>query len=168
MAKRDQYAIGQATITKAAAANFLAEALSPPRERRAVSKRLHGRITQAQLKGSLPAQPAIPADVLFGWAVEEKGLEGLREIPGIPISASVAVSGVVLEGRVGKDVSGVPSPLEANELVPMYNEAVHKLEAAQREISKLTAASFAKEEKERALSLGRSESGKQGGRGNEK
>jgi hypothetical protein len=100
--------------------------------------------------------------------VEEKGLERLRDIPGIPISVSVAVSGVVLEARVGIDVSGVPTPPEVNELVPMYNEAVHKLEAAQREISKLIAVSIAKEEKERALSLIRSESGKQGGRGNEK
>lgn len=168
MARRDQYSIGQATITKAAAANFIAEALFEGRERRAAFKRIHGRIAEAQLKGVLPAQPTIPADVLFGWAVEQKGLAKLKEIPGILISVCIAVSGPGLEARVSMDVSGVPAPTETNDLIPMYNEAVQKLEAAQREVAKLTAISSAIKETEQVLSLIRSESGKQGGRGNEK
>ena len=168
MARRDQYSIGQATITKAAAANFIAEALFEGRERRVAFKRIHGRIAEAQSKGDLPSRPAIPAGVLFGWAVEQKGLAKLRDIPNLPISVSITVSSPALVARVGTDVSGVPAPAETNDLGPMYNEAVQKLEAAQREISKLAATISAQQQKELALSSIRSESGRQGGRGNER
>ena len=168
MARRDQYSIGEATITKAAAANFIAEALVEGRERRAAFKRIHGRIAEAQSKGDLPSRPAIPAGVLFGWAVEQKGLAKLRDIPSLPISVSITVSSPTLEAQVGTDVSGVPAPRKIRSLRPMYTAAVQELEAAQREISKLSATISAKQQKELALSSIRSESGRQGGRGNER
>ena len=80
MAGRDVYQIGQPTITKPAAANFVAEELFPGRGRRTAYQRIHSRITEAQRKGELPQGQSISADVFFGWAVEQKGWEALRSV----------------------------------------------------------------------------------------
>ena len=168
MAKREKYLIGQATITKPAAANFIAGTLFPPRDKPIMYKRIHSRIDQAQSNGRLPQQPAMPADIFFGWAVDQKGLEKLIEVPGIPVSVSVAVTGLGAEAQAGSDFSAVPSPIEINELTQAYVEKTRQFEATERELLSTKDHNAAIQAKKDALLLVRSESGKQGGRGNEK
>jgi hypothetical protein len=168
LGKRDVYQIGENTITKAAAANFIADALFPGRGRRAAYKRVHKRIDEAQLKGKLPKLQAMQADILFGWAAEEKGWAKLHEIPGISISTSVFVIGSAVEAQVGEDVSGVPSPRKIKSLVQSHAQTVQKLESAERKIAALKGPITAKQQKKDALSAAQSENGKKGGRGNEK
>jgi len=168
LGKRDEYRIGDPTITVAAAANFIADSLFPARERRAVYRRIHDRIGNAQSNGTLPKYPAMPADVFFGWAVKQKGLSKLFEIPGISISVSVDLVGLAAEAQVGKDVSGVPTSIDVNELTAAHIQTVQRLEAAEREIAVLKGPIAAKQQKKDALSAAQSENGKKGGRGNEK
>ena len=168
MAKREEYRIGQVTITKAAASNFISDTLFPGRGRRAAYARIHSRINEAQSKGQLPRQPAMPADVFFGWAVNQQGWEKLLQTPGIPVSISVSVTGLGSEAQVGSDLSAVPSPIEISYLTQAYVEKTRRLEAAEREIASLKEQNAAVQSKKDALLLVRSESGKQGGRGNEK
>ena len=168
MARREEYRVGQLTITKAAASNFIADALFAGRGRRAAYARIHSRIDEAQSKGRLPQQPAMPADIFFGWAVDQKGWEKLIEVPGIPVSVSVALTGLGAEAQVGSDFSGVPSPIEIDELTQTHVEIARKLEATERELASIKEHTAAAQRKKDALLLVRSESGKQGGRGNEK
>jgi hypothetical protein len=168
MARREEYQIGQVTITKAAASNFIADTLFSGRGRRAAYARIHSRIDEAQSKGRLPQQLAMPADVFFGWAVDQKGWEKLLETPGIPVSVSVAVTGLGAEANVGSDFSAVPSPIEINELTQAYVEKTRQFEATERELLSTKDHNAAIQAKKDALTLVLSESGKQGGRGKTK
>ena len=168
MARRQEYRVGQITITKAAASNFIADSLFAGRGRRASYARIHSRIDEAQSKGRLPQQPAMPADVFFGWAVDQKGWGKLIEVAGIPVSVSVTVIGLGAEAQVGSDFSGVPSPIEIDELTQAHVEIARKLEATERELASIKEHTADAQRKKDALLLVRSESGKQGGRGNEK
>ena len=168
MAKREEYRVGQVTITKAAASNFIADALFAGRGRRAAYARIHSRIDEAQSKGRLPQQPAMPADIFFGWAVDQKGWEKLIEVPGIPVSVSVAVTGLGAEAQAGSDFSAVPSPIEINELTQAYVEKTRQFEATERELLSTKDHNAAIQAKKDALTLVLSESGKQGGRGKTK
>ena len=168
MARREEYRVGQVTITKAAASNFIADALFAGRGRRAAYARIHSRIDEAQSKGRLPQQPAMPADIFFGWAVDQKGWEKLIGVPGIPVSVSVAVTGLGAEAQVGSDSSAVPSPIEIGDLTQAHVEITRRLEATQRELASLKGHNAAIQAKGDALTLVLSESGKQGGRGKSK
>ena len=168
MARRDEYRVGQVTITKAAASNFIADALFKGQDRRAAYARIHSRIDEAQSKGRLPQQPAMPADIFFGWAVDQKGWEKLIEVPGIPVSVSVALTGLGAEAQIGSDFSGVPSPINIDELTQAHVEAVRKQEASQRKLASNEKHKAADQAKRDALTLVLSESGKQGGRGKSK
>ena len=167
MARRDQYRIGQPTITKAAGAHFIADHLFPARERPAVYKRFHSRIGEAQKKGTLPPDP-MKVDLFFGWAVEQKECLGLRDIPGTPISASVYVKGSTGFAAVGENVSAVALPTNDDELRLQYPEEVQKREAAERETRDLKKKFADIELQKEARKLESSSNGKQGGRGNEK
>ena len=168
MAGRDVYQIGQPTITKPAAANFVAEELFPGRGRRTAYQRIHSRITEAQRKGELPQGQSISADVFFGWAVEQPGWAALLSLPGLPISVSVLAIGASATAQVGSDVSGLPIPADYGELKEQYIAAMHKLEIAEREvvILKKELADIRRTRKARSVKM--SEAGKQGGRGNAK
>jgi hypothetical protein len=168
MAKREEYRVGQVTITKAAASNFIADALFAGRGRRAAYVRINSRIDEAQSKGRLPQQPAMPADIFFGWAVDQKGWEKLIEVPEIPVSVSVSLTGLGAEAQVGSDFSGVPSPIEIDDLMQAHVEITRTLEATQRELASLRDHNAAIQGKRDALTLVLSESGKQGGRGKTK
>ena len=168
MAKREKYLIGQATITKPAAANFIAGTLFRGRDKPVMYKRIHSHIGHAQSKGKLPEQPEMPADIFFGWAVNQKGWEKLIEVPGIPVSASVEVTGFVAEANVGSDFSAVPSPIEINELTQAYVEKTRQFEATERELLSTKDHNAAIQAKKDELTLVLSESGKQGGRGKTK
>ena len=168
MAGRDVYQIGQPTITKPAAANFVAEELFPGRGRRTAYQRIHSRITEAQRKGELPQGQSISADVFFGWAVEQKGWEALRSVPGLPMPISILVKGTSATAQVGSDVSGFLIPADCEELKRHYIAAMHKLEIAEREIIVLKKQLADIQAAKKARSMKMSEAGKQGGRGNAK
>ena len=168
MAGRDVYQIGQSTITKSAAANFIADCLFPGRERRAAYQRIHSRITEAQTNGDLPPGRSVNADVLFGWAVEQNGWAALLTIQGLPISVSVRAKGVSASAQTVSDVFGFPIPNDYKRLKRDYIAAMHKLHITEcenfvlkKELADLQAA-------KKARSMKMSEAGKQGGRGNAK
>ena len=168
MAGRDVYQIGQPTMTKSAAANFIADCLSPGPERRAAYRRIHSRITQAQNKGDLPPGRSVSADVFFGWAVEQAGWVALLSIPGLPISVTVKAKGATASAQVGSDVSGFPIPDDYEELKRTYIVAIHKLSILECEniVLKKQLADIQAARKARSMKM--SEAGKQGGRGNAK
>jgi len=168
VARRDVYEIGQPTVTKSAAANFIADCLSPGRERRAAYQRIHSRITEAQNNSVLPQGQSLSADVFFGWAVEQPGWAALLSLPGLPVSVSVLAIGAFVTAQVGSDVSGLPIPADYGDLKEQYIAAMHKLEVAEREvvILKKELADIRGARKARSVKL--SESGKEGGRGNAK
>ena len=110
----------------------------------------------------------MPADVFFGWAVEQKGWSKLREIPEISISVLVDVVGLAAEVQIGLDVSGVPTSIDVDELSAAHLQTVQKLEAAARKIAALEGHIAANQQKRDAHSSVQSENGKQGGRGKKK
>ncbi len=167
MARRDQYRIGQPTITKATGAHFIADHLFPARERPAIYKRFHSRINEAQKKGNLPPDP-MKVGLFFGWAVEQNECLRLRDILGISIPASVYVTGSTGFAAVGKDVSAVASPTNDDELKLRYPEEVQKREAAERENLELKKKLADIQLQKEARKLEFSSNGKQGGRGKEK
>jgi len=168
VAGRDVYQIGQPTITKPAAANFVADFFFPGRGRRAAYQRIHSRITEAQAKGDRPSGRSINADVFFGWAAEQKGWATLLSIEGLPYAVSVRVKGASTMAQAGSVVSGFPIPEDCEELKRQYIIAVHKLNISDQEnvILKKQLADIQAAKKARSMKL--SESGKQGGRGNAK
>ena len=91
---KETYKIGEKTITMTGAANFISQQLFPKPEHRLRSRQIGNKIRRAQKKELLPFIEHIPADIFFGWAIEQKGWQRLREIPGIPISSSVLMEGV--------------------------------------------------------------------------
>jgi len=165
---KETYIIGDRTITRTGAANFISQKLFPEPEHRTYSRRISDTIKRAQNAGLLPLIEAIPADIFFGWAIEQKGWQGLSKIPGIPIYASVLVEGVAGTGNTAEVTSAASIPDDYESLKAEFKRAIAEIDLLKRQCSTLQAQLRKYEQAERAAFIRNSENGKTGGRGNGK
>lgn len=165
---KETYRIGDSSITRTAAANFIAQQLFPVPEHRTQSRRISDKVKRAQRAGRLPLIEAIPADVFFGWAIEQNGWQGLRKIPGIPISTSVLIQGVSGTGNTAEITSAASIPEDYESLKAELKRAIAEIDQLKHQRDILQAQLTKYERTERAAFIRNSENGKMGGRGNEK
>ena len=116
----------------------------------------------------MPFIEDIPADIFFGWAIEQKGWQGLREIPGIPISSSVLVDGVAGTVNTAEVTSAASIPDDYESLKAELNRAIAEITLLKHQCGTLQAHLSKYEQAERAAFIRNSENGKKGGRGNER
>ena len=159
------YDPGDLTVTAAGAANFIADHVYATRPRRETYQDAHQRIRRAQRDGALPDGAAIEAQVFFEWALEHRDWESLKNVPWLPHSVRVAVSGVQGDARVGI-ATAVPIPNKIAPLKALVAELTLKLEYCESERARLQADLAAHEDKQRRRSAVASENGRRGGRGN--
>ena len=106
----------------------------------------------------------------FKWAAGKAGWESLKNIPGLPISADVSISGVSAQG-VGGDVNINSIPESKDQLVTDLKASQIEAQDSQRRVRELEAAYEKlrqKNETQENKKKQASEYGKQGGRGNQK
>lgn len=164
MPRREMFNRGDLTVTVAGAANFIADHVHATRPRRETYQDAHQRIRRAQRDGALPNGAAIKAQVFFEWALEHSDWEGLKNVPWLPHSVRVAVSGVQGTARVGV-ATAVPIPNKIAPLKALVAELTLKLDYCESERAGLQADLAAHEDKQRQRSAVASENGRRGGRG---
>jgi hypothetical protein len=164
MSRRETFNRGDLTVSAAGAANFIADHVHASHPRREIYQDAHQRIRRAQRNGALPNGAAINAQVFFEWALEHSDWESLKNIPWLPHSVWVAVSGVQGAARVG-DATALHIPNKIATLKALVAELALKLEYCESERAKLQAALATHEDKQRQRSAMASENGKRGGRG---
>ncbi len=152
-------------MTAAGAANFIADHVHATHPRRETYQDAHQRIRRAQRDGALPDGAAIEAQVFFEWALEHRDWESLKNVPWLPHSVRVAVSGVQGTARVGV-ATAVPIPNKIVPLKALVAELTLKLEYSESERAMLQAKLAAHEDKQRLRSAAASENGRRGGRRN--
>ena len=156
---------GDLTVIVAGAANFIADHVHATHPRRETYQDAHQRIRRAQQDGALPDGAAIEAQVFFEWALEHRDWGSLKNVPWLPHSARVVVSGVQGAARVGV-ATAVPIPIKIAPLKALVAELTLKLEYCESERARLQAKLAAHEDKQRRRSAVASENGRRGGRGN--
>lgn len=156
---------GDLTVIVAGAANFIADHVHATHPRRETYQDAHQRIRRAQQDGALPDGAAIEAQVFFEWALEHRDWGSLKNVPWLPHSARVVVSGVQGAARVGV-ATAVPIPIKIAPLKALVAELTLKLEYCESERARLQADLAAHEDKQRRRSAVASENGRRGGRGN--
>ena len=164
MYRRQMYNRGDLTVTAAGAANFIADHVYAAHPRRETYQDAHQRIRRAQRDGALPNGAAIKAEVFFEWALEHSDWESLKNIPWLPRSVRVVVSGVQGTARVGVATS-VPIPNKTAPLKALVAELTQKLEYSESERARLQAELAVHGDKQRQRSAMASENGRRGGRG---
>ncbi len=164
MPRREIYNPGDLTVTAAGAANFIADNVHAAHPRREAYQDAHQRIRRAQRDGTLPNGAAIKAEVFFEWAFEHRDWESLKNIPWLPRSMRVVVSGVQGTARVGV-ATAVPIPNKIALLKALVAELTQKLEHSETERARLQAKLAVHEDKQRQRSTTASENGRRGGRG---
>jgi hypothetical protein len=165
---KEMYKVGDPTITKAEASNFISWALFPEAEHRLQARRISDKIKRAQLAGVLPSGKAIPADLFFGWAIEQPSWASLSNVPGLIISTCVYVEGVEIEAAVAEAISTHMVPYDYKALRKNFVEASLERDALKKENALLHEKLREIEDAKKAISERNSENGKTGGRGNEK
>jgi hypothetical protein len=165
MVKRDEYRIGDPTITIAAGANFIADHVPIKKSRQLAYEGAYSIITYAREVGKLPDQPSMSALTFFSWAVSREEWKALEKVPGLKFSTSVMVSGVATAASVGV-TSAVGVPDDVASLKAVVSKLTAKLEQAERELNEKQAALEACLSRKRKRSASAAEYGKMGGRGN--
>ena len=155
---------GDQTVTAAGAANFIADHVHATHPRRETYQDAHQRIRRAQRDGALPDCAAIEAQVFFEWALEHRDWGSLKNVPWLPHSVRVAVSGVQGTARVGV-ATAVPIPNKIAPLKALVAELTLKLDYCESERARLQANLAAHEDKQRQRAAVASENGRRGGRG---
>ena len=155
---------GDLTVIVAGAANFIADHVHATHPRRETYQDAHQRIRRAQRDGALPNGAAIKAQVFFEWALEHRDWGSLKNVPWLPHSARVVVSGVQGAARVGV-ATAVPIPIKIAPLKALVAELTLKLDYCESERAGLQADLAAHEDKQRQRSAVASENGRRGGRG---
>ena len=93
MGRRDEFRIGDPTITIAAAANFIADHAPAGTDRETAYNSAYSDIAYARSTGKLPNTRGMDSTEFFTWGVERDGWHHLKDIEGLCYSVNVSVTG---------------------------------------------------------------------------
>ena len=128
-------------ISLADAVRFVAEKVYPGEEDRPARRRVRDRIRVHQRKANLPSGDEFDVAAFFGWAIRQKGWEALRQVPGLPVSRTVAVSpaspGEINVQKNQPDVVSVQVPKDPAQLRAEYIKAKSENLTLKRENTRL-------------------------------